>query len=106
MRILGMLGSAHDGEIAAGGRAADRLIRDAGLRWPDVILPALAGPAPQGNYTVAAVDFVLDRWDLLTDWEIGFAEGIQRQRSPLSPKQRELLDRLVEKARRAEARGA
>jgi len=36
-RVLGMLGSAHDGEIAAAGRMADEMVRKAGLTWHDVI---------------------------------------------------------------------
>lgn len=36
-KILGMLGSTHDGEIAAAGRAAVALIKSAGLTWPDVV---------------------------------------------------------------------
>jgi len=105
VKLCGMFGSDHDGDPAAAAAAADRLIRDAGLRWSDVILPALAArPSPRSYTAAEAVEFVLNRWDLLNDWEIGFAEGIQRQRTPLSRKQREILDRLVEKVRRAEAR--
>ena len=38
-KLLGLLGSGHDGEIAAAGRMADALIRDAGVTWADVIAP-------------------------------------------------------------------
>ena len=91
-KLCGMFGSDHPGERANAAAAADRMLRDAGLRWPDVIMPAL--PAPTAAQTWAyttdqAVGFVLERWDLLTDWEIGFAEGVQRQHHPLSPKQRQ-----------------
>jgi hypothetical protein len=44
-KILGMLGSAHDGEIAAAGRRADAMVKGAGLTWGQVI--ALAAPAPR-----------------------------------------------------------
>ena len=37
IKLLGLLGSAHNGEIAAAGRMADALIRDAGVTWADVI---------------------------------------------------------------------
>lgn len=36
-KVLGMLGSAHDGEIAAAGRAANKLIRTAGITWSDAL---------------------------------------------------------------------
>jgi hypothetical protein len=37
VKLCGMLGSAHDGERAAAGLKADQLLRENGLRWPDVI---------------------------------------------------------------------
>ena len=39
IKLLGLLGSDHDGEIVAAGRMADALIRDAGVTWADVIAP-------------------------------------------------------------------
>src|SRR6516164_8531270 len=38
-RIIGMVGSTYDGEALAGARQADKLIRAAGLTWPDVLAP-------------------------------------------------------------------
>ncbi len=35
--VLGMLGSAHDGEIASAGRRASEMLQKAGLTWRDVI---------------------------------------------------------------------
>ena len=39
IKLLGLLGSDHNGEIAAAGRTADALIRDAGVTWADVMAP-------------------------------------------------------------------
>ena len=39
IKLLGLLGSDHNGEIAAAARMADALIRDAGVTWADVIAP-------------------------------------------------------------------
>src|SRR5215471_10842644 len=39
IKLLGLLGSDHNGEIASAGRMADALIRDAGVTWADVISP-------------------------------------------------------------------
>ena len=39
IKLLGLLGSDHNGEIASAGRMADALIRDAGVTWADVIAP-------------------------------------------------------------------
>jgi hypothetical protein len=37
VKLLGMLGSAHDGEALTAGRLADRLVRQANLTWDDII---------------------------------------------------------------------
>jgi len=107
-RVLGMLGSAHDGEIIAAARQAERLRADAGLTWTDIVIPRLSAPQRRQKVGPVAdlVAFVLEHGDTLTEWEIGFVEGVARQRFRLSPKQREILDRLVQKAQRAEARAA
>lgn len=108
-KLLGMLGSHHDGEVAAAGRAAEAMVKGAGLTWHDVVTPTLPPPprSPSRGYTVTeAVTFLLDRWDVLTDWEITFVEAIQHQGNPLSTKQKTVLDRLVERAQRAESRAA
>src|SRR5215471_10819161 len=39
IKLLGLLGSDHNGEIASAGRMADALIREAGVTWADVIAP-------------------------------------------------------------------
>ena len=55
-RLLGMLGSEHDGEALNAGRLADKLVRSAGLSWHEV-LNAAAEPV--------AIDVLLDwpvRW--------------------------------------------
>ena len=108
VKLCGMFGSDHAGERANAAAAADKLIHEAGLRWPDVLLPALPPPPQRPNVgTVpAAVAFVLDHEDALTEWECDFARSIGRLKYPLSAKQLEVLERLVEKARLAEARAA
>jgi hypothetical protein len=42
-RILGMLGSAHAGERAAAALAADRLVRELGVTWDDLLDGEAAG---------------------------------------------------------------
>ena len=43
-KMLGMLGSAHDGEALNAGRAADKLIRGQGLDWQTVLEVDLGAP--------------------------------------------------------------
>jgi hypothetical protein len=45
IRILGMLGSDHDGERAAAALAADKLVRGSGWTWWDLLAPSRA-PRP------------------------------------------------------------
>ena len=40
VKVLGMLGSTHPGEVAAAGTAAHKLITEAGLGWQDLIMGA------------------------------------------------------------------
>ncbi len=100
-KLLGLLGSVHDGEVAAAGRAADALVRRAGLTWSEVLTPRLL--APDQNPAFASVGeacaFCLALPDRLTDWEIEFCYSLLQQHRPLSPKQAAVLDRLVDKVR-------
>lgn len=94
VKLTGMFGSDHAGERANAAAAADRLVRQAGLRWPDVILPAL--PEPKREREVAsdedAVEYCVEH------------EALHHQRYLLTSKQRQHLAGIVEKLRRAEAR--
>jgi len=107
-KLLGMLGSAHDGEVIAAARQAERLRQGAGLTWDDIVQPTLPPPSrvQRADTLGAAMAFVLDHEDALTPWEREFSRSILMQRSPLSAKQIEIVQRLVEKAQRAEARAA
>ena len=107
-KLLGMMGSAHDGQVVAAARQVERLRVDAGLTWPEILVPRLPPPPRRQNVrTVAeAVDFVLEHEVVLTDWERGFVRDLRRLKYPLSPRQLEVLERLFDKTRRAEARAA
>ena len=107
-KLLGMMGSAHDGEVVAAARQAERMRAEAGLTWQQIMVPTLPPPPKRQNTgTVGeAVEFLLDRQDLLTEWERDFVGDIGRAKYRLSDKQLTILDRLLEKARRAEARAA
>jgi hypothetical protein len=103
-KILGMLGSAHDGEVAAAGRRAHSLLQQAGLTWPEVIAPA--APAQQHyrpprrwrspvSHSDAAALCLL--WpEVLTDWETDFLQAIA-SRHRISDKQSAVLNRITAK---------
>jgi hypothetical protein len=46
-KILGLLGSDHDGERAAAAAKADQLIRGLGLTWRDIVAPPIAPQTPR-----------------------------------------------------------
>jgi len=46
-KILGLLGSDHDGERAAAGLKADQLLRESGLTWRDIIAPPIVPDPPR-----------------------------------------------------------
>ena len=104
VKLCGMFGSDHPGERANAAAAADKLIRSAGMRWPDIILPGLPAPPARSVNTVAEAIRLLRRHDnLLTAWERDFVRSVSAQ-NWLSAKQVAVLERLVQKVQRADAR--
>jgi hypothetical protein len=105
-KLCGMFGSAHLGERAAAAKLADRLVRDSGLTWHDVV----AGPAnrrlrgsqeaPRQARPPATVEAKLAllraHFDFLTTWERHFVVAVREFKSP-SLKQLKVIERLVEK---------
>jgi hypothetical protein len=106
VKVLGMLGSAHDGEVAAAGRKAHSMLQAEGLTWGDVIARAAPRPEPQRQYRAPR------RWrrptspsdtaalcllwpEVLTDWETNFCRSIVGRR--ISAKQTVVLERLARK---------
>ena len=110
-RILGMLGSAHDGEVVAAARQAERLRADAGLTWHQIVASAPAIPFPATPrepraHTESAVAFAVAHWAFLDARDREFVSSIRHQRRPLSDKQAKWLDDINAKCRRAQARAA
>jgi hypothetical protein len=105
VKVLGMLGSDHDGEVAAAGRRADAMVKGAGLTWDDVIVPAAPKPEqrrrqprrwrePGSPSDTAAMCLLYS--EVLTDWETNFCRSIVGRRR-ISTKQAAVLDRLARK---------
>lgn len=106
-KLCGMLGSAHDGERAAAGLLASRLLREKGLRWDDVI-GSTPAPLPPPRPAPGAPDCPVSRFDavrlvlantaMLTPWELGFVQSVAWRRR-WSPKQTDAFDRIHERVR-------
>src|SRR4051812_4497286 len=96
-KILGMLGSDHDGEVAAAGRRANAIIKGAGLTWDQVLAPVNSPPGSprrpprRWRRPVSASDsaaLCLQWPEVLTDWETDFCRSIVG-RHRTSPRQSE-----------------
>jgi hypothetical protein len=105
VKVLGLLGSAHDGEVAAAGRRADAMVKGAGLSWGDVIIPAAPRseqpqrPPRRWRRGVSPTDtaaLCLQWPEVLTDWETNFCRSIVGRRR-ISAKQTVVLERLARK---------
>ena len=105
VKVLGMLGSDHDGEVAAAGRRADAMVKSAGLSWGDVIARAVPKPEPpqppqrRWRRTTSPSDtaaLCLLWSEVLTDWETNFCRSIVGRRR-ISAKQTAVLERLARK---------
>jgi hypothetical protein len=110
-KLLGLLGSAHEGERANAAALADRQLRALGLDWHELVgrafhVPAPAAPTcrPAAGHR-ATTAWLLSCWPLLSEWERGFVSSAHAQ-SRLTQRQRAKLDevaRRVETRRGAEA---
>ena len=86
VKLLGMLGSDHDGEVAAAGRKAHEFIRRLGLTWAEVI----HSPPDSGSWLQMAFDCRRHE-RLLSDRERDFLVNISKLRRSPSDKQLEWL---------------
>jgi hypothetical protein len=97
-KLCGLLGSSHAGERAAAAMKASDLVRAKGLTWGDVITVPRLEPPLDLETVEAKCGFCLACLDALTAWEESFLISINGRRQ-LSPKQLEILNRLLGKCR-------
>ena len=106
-KLLGLLGSDHDGEVAAAGRRAHKLLTEAKLTWHAVIAPppvVVNAPEPaqrrwrEPRDTAATIAELL-RWpEPQTAWELDFLRSVAGRHS-LTEKQEAVLERIFKKVR-------
>jgi hypothetical protein len=104
-KLCGLFGSDHDGERANAAAMADRLIRDLGLTWREVLItsPPKAAVSVSSSWREPktadeCVGLALRHTDLLSDWEYDFLLNIRGRRN-LSDKQWNVVDRIVSRIR-------
>jgi hypothetical protein len=90
VKLLGYLGSDHDGEIAAAGRNAHEFIRRLGLTWADVIF------CPPESWWDMATDCARQQY-LLNERERDFIRNIARLRRPPTDKQLAWLQSIYDR---------
>jgi hypothetical protein len=91
VKLLGMLGSHHDGERAAAALKADQLVRQHGLTWHDVI----SVPAPMQPWRRMAARCQAHAVRLNSK-ELGFVDSMLRWNGEPSDKQLKwLIDLFV-----------
>src|SRR5262245_43100425 len=109
IKLLGMLGSAHDGERAAAGLKAHEFIRRHGLCWADVIRAPIGIERGGDDHHADGVnwrhqrDFCLRHTDRLTAKELRFLINIGTWRGPLTEKQQVWIDGIYARLRREAA---
>jgi hypothetical protein len=100
-KVCGLLGSNHDGERAAAAHQATEILRRHGLTWAELILATPAEASDGGGWRAMRRECARHP-KLLTDWELAFVTTIAR-RTAISDRQREVLERIVEKVREERA---
>lgn len=98
-KLLGLVGSDHDGEALSAARKAHEMVRARGLTWQDVLLvrPAASQAPPSGwqrpgepPHVAQATELLRRGRGILTKWEHQFLLSILSYRD-LKPRQEESL---------------
>jgi len=86
-RVLEMIGSAHDGEVAAAARLAHNMLKENGMTWSDLVTKAFAAAGPSKakaerrstssdlEEAKDIIEFLQNRGGL-NEWEYGFIDDL------------------------------
>jgi hypothetical protein len=107
IKFLGMLGASHGGEQSNAARMANRVVKDAGTTWREVLEPIVITKKVRPEVEVfwqepiglaAIIKAIRIHVPRLTDWEVKFLKDMDG-RQTCSPKQHAILDKLLDQAR-------
>ncbi len=108
-QLLGMFSSDFDNEIVTAARMAETLRRRSGLTWGEILnpvpFPELTRERPVENLS-HALKYCLYCAESLSEWEFSFVTSLRRQRRAATPKQIAVVEGILGKLRRAQARAA
>jgi hypothetical protein len=93
--VLGMMGSDHDGEALAAARAAERLRRQIGATWSDLLQAPEPPPVREGWRDVLSACRASDK---LSEWEQRFLDVLSAYEHEPSARQRQILAQIAAKA--------
>jgi hypothetical protein len=93
-KLLGLTGSAHDGEVINAARKAHELVKAKGATWPAIL--GLDAMPPSPDHVALARELLGKGRGICTPWEMRFLRGILAFKA-LSDYQRETLDGIREK---------
>lgn len=107
VKLLGMLGSTHDGEVVAAARAAERMLKEAGITWAELFSDSQPVEPVQASYEATHSDYYQDEiirrmvdeciryGEKFTKWETNFLHSLKLQKH-FTPKQISMLEALYE----------
>jgi hypothetical protein len=96
--ILSRLASEHDGERAAAGLLATRLLKSAGVTWDQVVGVPAARPRLSAPAWRSEIEACLKHAGLLTQWERRFLRDLL-SRGVLSTRQHEKVRQIAQQLR-------
>jgi hypothetical protein len=112
IKLLNMFSSSYDGEVANAARMAHELVRSRQLGWDDLIVTPGGSGSVENDFIPVELELIrhcLRRGGLLSQWEREFLGSIAQSVTAwgrLTPKQRSVLDRIIDKLRMNGAWGA
>jgi hypothetical protein len=100
--ICARFGSPFDGERANAAALADRLVRDRGATWTDVLhaeppVPVVIQPQAPRYWRQCAEELLFEHSSAVTEWEQGCLQSILQKGDALSHKQEVILRRIATK---------
>lgn len=95
-KVLGMLGSAHDGERASAAQKAAELLRELGMTWAEVIAPAKLPVSPDRPSGLHQEITRCLSSGVISSWERRFLLSLSGRRY-LSAKQHAILADIIAK---------
>ena len=105
VKLLGMCGSAHAGERSVAALKADKLVRECGLTWHDVVRVPTGGRKAAGILRAWQIkrNFCLQHAALLREREQQFLISLGHWRGDLTEKQHAWLSAIFNRLQRAAA---